>query len=107
MLTRRTNDTGLGILGVLEFFGQAAREFCLHTADSLRQVIGRRFTGKVSAKIDVEDAVVFAAGANRGIGRAIAEEALARGSKKSYAAARTFDQMAAGVNDSFRREGTD
>ncbi len=35
-----------------------------------------------------KDAVVFVTGANRGIGRAIAEEAVARGAKKVYAAAR-------------------
>lgn len=36
----------------------------------------------------VKDAVVFVTGANRGIGRAIAEEAVARGAKRVYAAAR-------------------
>ncbi len=38
--------------------------------------------------VNVKDAVVFVTGANRGIGRAIAEEAVARGSKRVYAAAR-------------------
>lgn len=38
--------------------------------------------------VTVKDAVVFISGANRGIGRAIAEEAIARGAKKVYAAAR-------------------
>ena len=37
--------------------------------------------------VDVKEAVVFVTGANRGIGRAIAVEAVARGAKKVYAAA--------------------
>lgn len=45
--------------------------------------------------VDVKDAVVFVTGANRGIGRAIAVEAVARGAKKVYAAARNVD----GVQD--------
>ncbi len=45
--------------------------------------------------IAVKDAVVFVTGANRGIGRAIAEEAVARGASKVYAAARDV----AGVQD--------
>lgn len=38
--------------------------------------------------VNVKEAVVFVTGANRGIGRAIAEEAVARGAKRVYAAAR-------------------
>lgn len=38
--------------------------------------------------VNVRDAVVFVTGANRGIGRAIAEEAVARGASRVYAAAR-------------------
>ncbi|MDJ0814206.1 MAG: SDR family oxidoreductase [Woeseiaceae bacterium] len=40
------------------------------------------------SNITVKDAVVFVTGANRGIGRAIVEEAAARGASKVYAAAR-------------------
>ena len=45
--------------------------------------------------VNAKDAVVLVTGANRGIGRAIAEEAAARGAKKVYAAARDI----AGVQD--------
>ncbi len=45
--------------------------------------------------VSVKDAVVFVTGANRGIGRAIAEEAVARGAKRVYAAARDMS----GVRD--------
>ena len=45
--------------------------------------------------VDAKDAVVFVTGANRGIGRSIAEEAVARGARKVYAAARDV----AGVQD--------
>ena len=38
--------------------------------------------------ISIKDVVVFVTGANRGIGRAIAEEAAARGARRVYAAAR-------------------
>lgn len=47
------------------------------------------------SEVNVKDAVVFVTGANRGIGRAIAEEAAARGAKRVYAAARNVD----GVQD--------
>lgn len=40
------------------------------------------------SKINVKDAVLLVTEANRGIGRAIAEEALARGARKVYATAR-------------------
>ena len=51
------------------------------------------------SEIKVKDSVVFVTGANRGIGRAIAEEALERGSKKVYAAARDVS----GVSDLVER----
>ena len=38
--------------------------------------------------VSIKDVVVFVTGANKGIGRAIAEEAVARGAKRVYAAAR-------------------
>lgn len=46
-------------------------------------------------KVFVKDTVVFVTGANRGIGRAIAQEAVARGASRVYAAARNTD----GVQD--------
>ncbi len=45
------------------------------------------------SSVTVKDAVVFVTGANRGIGRAIAEEAVARGAKRVYAAARKTDSL--------------
>ncbi len=44
--------------------------------------------------ISVKDAVVFVTGANRGIGRAIVEEAVARGAKRVYSAARDVSSLA-------------
>ena len=46
------------------------------------------------SNVSVKDAVVFVTGANRGIGRAIAEEAAARGAKRIYAAARDAASVA-------------
>lgn len=44
--------------------------------------------------MDIKNATVFITGANRGIGLAFAKEALARGARKVYAAARNPDHVA-------------
>ena len=45
------------------------------------------------SSVSVKDAVVFVSGANRGIGRAIAEEAVARGASRVYATARNLSSL--------------
>ena len=45
------------------------------------------------SNVSVKDAVVFVTGANRGIGRAIAEEAVASGASRVYAAARDVSSL--------------
>lgn len=48
---------------------------------------------------DVQDKVVLITGANRGIGRAILENAIQRGAKKVYAAVRQVDRAASLVDE--------
>ena len=45
------------------------------------------------SNVKIENAVLFVTGANRGIGRALTEEAVARGAKKVYAAARDVTSL--------------